>query len=170
MSYKYFNKYLGSSEEIIEIIYSVKFLLYLRLFIAFILFILPFFLMVPILSLGGKGIILFLLFIILAVVYGVSSYYKWNYNCIVLTKRKLCRCYHKGLFNRMIEEFYLNSINEIIIEYPNFIYRLFKIGDLVIVLKNNKPQHLNKCRGKYVDLNNVKNVVKVKNLILESSN
>ncbi len=152
-----FNKYLPNDEELLEIIHSLKFVLYFKLFLAIIIFLVPFFFMIPILSLGMKGIILSLLIIFLASFYIFISYNKWVYNCIILTEKKLYRFYQEGFFHRGVKEFYLDNIDEINIEYQGLISKVFKVGDLVIYLKNNK----------YVDLNDIPDIKRVKNRIWE---
>ncbi len=154
------NKYLANNEELVLIIRSVKFFLYLQFLLLVILFLVPFFLMIPILSLGVKGIILFFLIILLALYLAFIFYRRWQYNCILLTDRKLYRFYQEGLFKKRILEFYLDSIDNIDIEYQSLLARLFKIGDLIIYLVN----------GKYVDLNNVYNIQKIRNKIWERIN
>jgi hypothetical protein len=154
------NKYLSKNENILEIIYSIKAVLYFKLFLATIIFLAPFFLMFPILSLGAKGITLSLLIIFLSLFYAFKSYNKWFYNCIILTDKKLYRFYQEGVFKRGIKEFYLDNIDEIDIEYRGLVSRIFKVGDLVIYLKNNK----------YVDLDDVRDVKRIKNKIWEKIN
>ena len=155
-----FNKYLPKNEEALEIIHSLKISLYLKLFLATIIFLTPFFLMIPILSLGIKGITLSLLIISLDLFYIFKSYNKWSYNCIILTDKKLYRFHQEGVFKRGVKEFYLDNIDEINIEYNGLISKVFKVGDLVIYLKNNK----------YVDLNDIPNIKRVKNRIWEVIN
>lgn len=152
-----FNKYLPNDEEPLEIIHSIKFVLYFKLLLATIIFLAPFFLMIPILSLGMKGIILSLLIIFLASFYIFVSYNKWAYNCIILTEKKLYRFHQEGFFQKGVKEFYLDNIDEIDIEYQGLISKVFKVGDLVIYLKNNK----------YIDLNDIPDIKKVKNKIWE---
>lgn len=155
-----FNKYLANDEELVEIIYSVKIALYLKLFLAIIIFLIPFFFMIPILSLGIKGISLSLLILSLAGYLTFKSYQKWSYNCIVLTEKKLYRFYWKKLFKKGIKECYLDNIDQIEIEYRGLISKIFKVGDLVIYLKNDR----------YIDLDDVKDVKRVKNRIWELVN
>ena len=155
-----FNKYLPNDEEVLEIIHSIKALLYFKLSLATIVFLIPFFFMIPILSLGVKGITLSLLIISLDLLYTFKSYSKWNYNCIILTKKKIYRFHQEGLFKRGIKEFYLDNIDEINIEYRGLISKIFKVGDLVIYLKNNK----------YIDLDDVADIKRVKNRIWEVIN
>ena len=154
------NKYLPNNEESLEVIHSIKFFLYFKLFLATIVFLTPFFLMLPILTLGIKGIILSLLIISLSLFYAFKSYNKWIYNSIILTDKKLYRFHQEGIFKRGIKEFYLDNIDEIDIEYHGLINKFLKVGDLVIYLKNNK----------YVDLDNVADIKKVKNRIWEIIN
>lgn len=160
MSYKYFSKYLENNEEILGIVYSIKFFLYVKFFICFIIFLLPFFFMVPIMSLGVKGIFLFLLIILISFFAGLIVYIRWAYNCIIITEEKLYRCYQDWIFDREVKEFFIKNIEKIYIEYGNIFYRLFKIGDLVIVLSN----------GVELDINNIKNPKSIKNRILELKN
>ena len=155
-----FNKYLPNNEEALEIIHSIKASLYFKLSLALIIFLVPFFLMIPILSLGIKGITLSLLIIFLDLFYVFKSYNKWSYNCIILTDNKLYRFHQEGIFKRGIKEFYLDNIDEIDIEYRGLISKIFKVGDLVIYLKNNK----------YVDLDDIADVKRVKNRIWEIIN
>ena len=155
-----FNKYLQNDEELLEIIYSIRSILYFKLLFAIIIFLAPFFFMIPILNLGVKGIVLALLIIVLALFYAFKSYNKWTYNCIVLTEKKLYRFHQEGLFKKGIKEFYLDNIDEIDIEYRGLISKIFKVGDLVIYLKNNK----------YVDLDDVTDIKRVKNRIWEIIN
>ena len=152
-----FNKYLQNDEELLEIIYSIKSVLYFKFSFATIIFLIPFFFMIPILSLGVKGIVLALLIIASALFYAFKSYTKWAYNCIALTEKKLYRFYQEGLFKRGIKEFYLDNIDEIDIEYRGFISKVFRVGDLVIYLKNNK----------YIDLDDVADIKSIKNRIWE---
>lgn len=155
----HFNKYLKKNEEIVRIIYSSKFILYLKLFFSFLIFCGPFFFMFPILSLGARGIFLSLLILSLAMVLGLKSYFYWSYNCILLGNQKIYRFYYKGLLKKTVEEFNLQSINEVSIEYHNVFLRMFKVGDLIIFLKNDK----------YIDLNSVCDVKKLKNRVWEMS-
>lgn len=155
-----FNKYLPNNEEALEIIHSIKASLYFKFFFITIIFLAPFFFMIPILSLGTKGIILSLLIIFSDLFYAFKSYNKWLYNCIILTDKKLYRFHQEGLLKRGIKEFHLDNIDEIDIEYRGLISKIFKVGDLVIYLKNNK----------YVDLNDVKDVKIIKNKIWEIIN
>jgi len=155
-----FNKYLRNDEEVLEIIYSSRLFLYLKIFLALIFFLLPFFLMVPILNLGVKGVFLSLLIILVAGFYFFKSHTQWSYNCIVLTPKKVYRFYQEGFFKRGIKEFYLDNIDEIDIEYQGWINKIFKTGDLIIYLRNNK----------YIDLDNVVKVQKIKNRIWELAN
>ena len=155
-----FNKYLPNNEEALEIIHSIKASLYFKLSLATIIFLVPFFLMLPILSLGSKGIILSLLIISLSLFYAFKSYNKWSYNCIILTEQKLYRFHQEGIFKRGIKEFYLDNIDEINIEYRGLISKIFKVGDLVIYLKNDN----------YIDLDDIKGVKRIKNRIWEIIN
>jgi len=155
----HFNKYLKKNEGVVKIIYSFKFILYLKLFFCGLIFCGPFFFMFPILSLGARGISLSLLILSLAVVLGLKSYFYWSYNCILLSDKKIYRFYYQGLFKKTVAEFSLQSIAELNIEYHNLFLRIFKVGDLIIFLKNDK----------YIDLNNVCDVKKLKNKIWEIS-
>jgi Bacterial PH domain len=152
-----FNKYLPNDEEVLEIIHSVKISLYFKLSVATIIFLAPFFLMIPILSLGIKGIVLSLLIIFLDLIYILKSYNKWTYNCIILTEKKLYRFHQEGILKRGIKEFYLDNIDEINVEYRGLISKVFKVGDLVIYLKNDN----------YIDLDDVADIQRVKNRIWE---
>jgi hypothetical protein len=155
-----FNKYLPNDEEALEVIHSTKVSLYFKLFLATIIFLAPFFFMIPILSLGIRGIILSLLIIFLDLIYILKSYKKWTYNCIILTDKKLYRFHQEGIFKRGIKEFHLNNIDEIDVEYRGLISKIFKVGDLVIYLKNDR----------YVDLDDVRDVQRIKNRIWEVIN
>lgn len=154
------SKYLPNDEEVVDIIHSVKVILYLKLLVILLFFLVPFFFMIPILNLGIKGISLSLLILTTATYFAFRSYRKWFYNCIILSKRKIYRFYQEGLFQKKIREFYLDNIDEIDIEYRGFISKVFKVGDLVIYLKNNK----------YVDLDDVADIKKIKNKIWELAN
>ncbi len=154
-----FNRYLTKNEEVIQIVHSSKFILYLKLFFSFLIFCGPFFFMFPILSLGVRGISLSLLILSLAIVLAFKSHSHWSYNCILLSNRKIYRFYYQGLFKKTVEEFNLQSIDEISIEYHNIFLQMFRVGDLIIFLKNDK----------YIDLNNIYNAKKTKNKIWEMS-
>ena len=91
-----FNKYLPNNEEALEIIHSIKASLYFKFSLATIVFLVPFFLMIPILSLGVKGVTLSLLVISLDLFFAFKSYNKWSYNCIILTDKKLYRFHQEG--------------------------------------------------------------------------
>ena len=160
MSYKYFSKYLESNEEILSIVYSVRFFLYFKFFVCFFIFLIPFFFMVPIMSLGVKGIFLFLLIILISIFSGLIFYIRQNFNCIIITEEKLYRCYQDWIFDRELKEFFIENIEKIYVEYSNFFYKLFKVGDLVILLYN----------GVELSLLNVRNPQSIKNRILELKN
>jgi len=155
-----FNKYLENNEEVLNIIHSSKIFLYFKILLATIVFLIPFFFMLPVLSLGIKGVSLSLLIIFIASFGAFRAYSQWSYNCIILTKKRVYRFYQEGFFRRGIKEFYLDNIDEIDIEYRGLISKIFKTGDLVIYLKNNK----------YIDLDDVKDVKRVKNKIWEIIN
>jgi hypothetical protein len=156
MSYRYFNRYLSNNEEVLEIFHSAVFFLILQITLRFFIFLCAFFFMVPIMKLGIMGLLLFLAIVSFCIISTYVVYKKWEYDCLVVTNKKSIRCYW-GLVKNDMEEFFLDNIFKIDIEYRNFFCRVLKIGDMIIILKNKKQV--------YFEL--VFNPKNVKNFILE---
>lgn len=157
MSYKYFNRYLLNNEEVLQIFNYARIFLFLKIFSCFVVFLSAFFFMVPMMRLGIYGLILFSAIIIVSILEGLIIYKRWEYECLVITNRKIVRCYF-GFIKNDMDEFSLNSVSQIDVEYRNIFGRIFKIGDIVILLKNRK--------NVYMDF--VFNPKYIKNFILES--
>ncbi|HNV96774.1 MAG TPA: hypothetical protein PKL13_00450 [bacterium] len=157
MSYKYFSKYLSNNEELLEIFHYSVFFLAIKIIFRFILFLSAFFFMVPIMKLGIIGFVLFFVIIIFCVISTYVVYKRWEYDCLVITNKKCINCYF-GFFKNDMEEFLLDSILQIEIEYRNLFLKLFKIGDMIIKLKNKQIV--------YFDF--IYNPLNVKNFILET--
>ena len=136
MSYNYFNKYLSNKEDVIEIIYSIKLFFYLKFLFYFLLFLAPFFFMVPIMKLGLKGIVLFFVIIIFASFRILIIYFRQFFNCLILTSEKMYRSYQDWLFDREVKEFSINNIEKVSFSYENWFLKLFQVGNLKILLKN----------------------------------
>lgn len=156
MSYKYFNRYLSNNEEVLQIFHYVGAILFLKIILCFILFLSAFFFMVPIMKLGIYGLIIFFLIIIFSILECVIIYKKWEYDCLVVTNRVIIRCYWGFIKNNM-EEFSLDSIYEIKTEYNNLFAKFFKIGNIIIFLKNKEVVYMDR----------VFNPKNIKNFILE---
>lgn len=157
MSYKYFNKYLSNNEETLNIVHYSKFLLIIKIALRFFIFLSIFFFMVPIMKLGVIGFILFFAIIIFCTISTYVVYKNWEYDCLVITNKKCINCYWGFLKNNM-EEFLLDNILQIDIEYRNIFFKLLKIGNLFIKLKNKQ----------IVYFDYIFNPINVKNLILET--
>ncbi|MDD4289955.1 MAG: hypothetical protein PHH83_01615 [Patescibacteria group bacterium] len=157
MSYKYFSKYLSNNEELLNIFHYSIFFLVIKILLRFILFLGAFFFMFPIMKLGIMGFVLFFIIIFFCIISTYIVYKKWEYDCLVVTNKKCINCYFGFLKNDM-EEFLLDNILQIDIEYRNLFFKLFKIGDLLIKLKNREIVYFDFI---YKPLN-------VKNFILET--
>ncbi len=156
MSYKYFSRYLSNNEEVLEIFHYALFFLVIKIALRFFIFLCAFFFMVPIMKLGFFGLLLFLIIIIFCIISTYVVYKTWEYDCLVVTNRKSIRCYW-GFIKNDMQEFFLDNVSKIDIEYSSSLFKFLKIGDLTIKLKNKKEV--------YFDF--VVNPKKIKNFILE---
>ncbi|MCD4704574.1 hypothetical protein K8R66_00695 [bacterium] len=136
MMYKYFNKYLDNNEVILKVIYQAKFFLFLKLFFLLLVFLLDFFLMIPIFNLGRWGIVFFFLILLFCVFSAIRIYRQSLYNALVITDNYIHSFYHNGILDRVVEEFKMDNIQKIEIIYLNWFLSFLKIGDISIFLKN----------------------------------
>ena len=81
--------------------------------LAFILIVLPFFLLTPLFSRGIIGTIIFVVLLVIAVWYGLRQALLWHFNIFVVTDRRVVDIEQRGYFDRTVSEVMYPKIQDV---------------------------------------------------------
>ncbi len=97
----------------------------------FIILIIPFFLIFFLFS-SVLGIIIFFLWVTIVVAYGIYQWLTWYFDSIIITDKRIICIDQKSLFNRIVSEVSLASVQDFTYEINGFFSSAFNFGILRI--------------------------------------
>lgn len=127
-------------------------------FIAFILLVLPFFLLTPLFSRGFFGVIGFCLLLAIAFYYSLRKAFKWYYNMCVLTDRRIIDVDQRGFLERVVSEVLFTKIQDVSYRVKGFFPTIFHYGTVIVQTAGNSTN---------VELRAMKNPERIADLINE---
>jgi len=116
------------TEDVKEIIRRHWFTLAPSLFLAFVLIVAPFFLMVQLFAWGGVGILFFLLSVVTGVGIAMRTFILWDADVLIMTTLRLVDVDQRGLFTRIVSETPLTSIQDVSWIRKGVLETLFRMG------------------------------------------
>ncbi len=155
----FYSKNLRDGEQIISVIRRSWINNIFRYFLAFLLFIVPFFFMFPLLAWGIIGQIIFSLLLAVAVLYLLKLISLAYYNCLVITTQRLIDFDQKKTFERQVKETDFIDITEVSYKIKGLWQIISKSGTLAIKTKSSAETPLM--------IKNMSQPEKIQNLILE---
>lgn len=104
--------------------------------LAFLLIVMPFFLMFPLFSWGHWGLVFFIYSIAVGLLVLLKIYIVWNFNTLVITSKRVIKTQQRGFFDRRVSEMLLSRINDVSHHIRGFWGTLLRFGTLHIVAGN----------------------------------
>ncbi len=98
----YLIKILKEGEEPVRVIRRYFFSFFLKIVMAVILIVLPFFLMYPLFQWGQWGLLIFGGLVLLALIYGLRVLTVWYFNLFVITNQRVVDVDQRGFFERTV--------------------------------------------------------------------
>lgn len=123
---------LKAEEEILMITqqHPVPFVPRMVVFLA--LFVVPFFLMFPLFSLGEVGVLIFVVVLLLAVFLAARSWNAWQNTVFVVTDRRMIDIDQHGFFSRVISELFYSGVDDVTYYKKGISPTVFGYGTVLI--------------------------------------
>jgi uncharacterized membrane protein YdbT with pleckstrin-like domain len=125
---------LKVGEEIVRVVRHYVLTLWLQILGAFLLLILPFFLIFPFFRWGYWGVGIFLALIFLVIIYGIRIFIVWYYNAFVITNKRIIDIDQRGFFERIVSEVAFENIQDVSYRRSGIWQTIFRYGDVRIKL------------------------------------
>lgn len=125
---------LKAGEEVVSVVRHYALTLWLKILGAFLLLVLPFFLIFPLFKWGYWGVGLFLILILLGIVYGAKIFAVWYYNAFIITNKKIVDIDQRGFFERVVSEAAYEEIQDVSYRRKGIWQTIFRYGDVRVKL------------------------------------
>lgn len=126
-----FSRFLLAHDEEVKLVVRAHWLTeVLPLIIITLLFLLPFFLMWPLFSLGLPGATIFFVLAALAVYFAISEFRRWRKTVLILTTKRLFFIQQKKLFDQVVTELSYRNIQDISYRLKGFWSNIGNFGTL----------------------------------------
>ena len=102
------------------------------LLLAFILIVVPFFMLFPLFSMGIVGMIIFGAAIVLGLGVAIRAFVLWDADVFILTDARVVDVDQKGIFNRFVAEASIGAIQDVSWTRRGMVQTLFGIGTLSV--------------------------------------
>jgi len=123
---------IKDSEDVKEIVRRHWTTLIPPLLLAFILIVIPFFLMFPLFAWGILGVGLFLAAVLIGIVVAIRSFILWDADVLIITSLRLVDVDQRGVFTRIVSEAPLASIQDVSWKRHGMLETLFHTGTIKI--------------------------------------
>lgn len=138
----FYTKNLRDDEQIIAIIRKNWITNLPRIFVVFILFLIPFFFMFPFFNWGTLGKIVFSILLAIAVFYLLKLLTLSYFNCLIITNQRLIDFSQTTSFERLVKETGFENITEVSYKIKGVLQMISKSGNLEIKLKSSFGKEL----------------------------
>ena len=149
---------LKESEEILIVIRQTPIAFATSLFVGLTLFLLPFFLLFPLISWGKWGMVIFCILLGIAIIFALYRFIDWYFNCGIVTNMRVIDIEQKGLFARTVSEVPYYKIDDVSYHMKGVRQTMFRYGNVVVAIRGYRSS---------VTLRNVGKPAMVQELILE---
>jgi len=119
---------MKDGEDVKEIIRRHWLTLVPGLFLAFILIVVPFFLMFPLFAWGVLGASLFVIAVVIGIIVAIRAFLLWDADVLVVTSLRLVDVDQRGVFTRIVSEAPLTSIQDVSWSRKGMLETLFRVG------------------------------------------
>lgn len=127
---------LDADEKVLLVSRRYFLTLWHHVFVAFVLIVMPFFLMFPLFSWGKWGIAFFIYSIAVGILEFLKTLIMWHFNTLTITSKRVIKTKQKGFFDRRVSEMLLSRINDVSHHIKGLWGTLFRYGTLHIVAGN----------------------------------
>lgn len=127
----YFSRNLKEGEKVFKILHQHWGKLLFPILKTFLILIIPFLISSWLFS-NFLGVIIFFVWVLIGLAYGLHQILTWYFNSFVITNQRLININQKSLFRRSVSEVSLGSIEDITYEIDGFLASLFNYGILKI--------------------------------------
>lgn len=148
---------LKDGEKILLVVRQTPIAFANSLLIGMFLFILPFFLLFPLFSMGKWGVAGFIALLSIAIVFAFYRLVDWYFNCGIITDMRVIDIDQKGLLQRTISEVPYYKIDDVSYNIKGFRQTMFRYGNVVVAIKGYRSS---------VTLRNVARPAMIQELIL----
>ena len=98
------------------------------LFVAFLLIVIPFFLLFPLFSWGVLGVVLFLVSVLLGIGTAICTFILWDADVLIVTTFRIVDVDQRGVFTRMVSETPLHAIQDVSWKRHGMLETMLHIG------------------------------------------
>jgi membrane protein YdbS with pleckstrin-like domain len=123
---------IKDSEDVKEIVRRHWTTLIPPLLLAFILIVIPFFLMFPLFAWGIPGVGLFLAAVLIGIVVAIRSFILWDADVLIVTSLRLVDVDQRGIFTRIVSEAPLASIQDVSWKRHGMFETIFRTGTIKV--------------------------------------
>ncbi|MFH1610434.1 MAG: PH domain-containing protein [Patescibacteria group bacterium] len=156
----FYTKNLQENEEIIILLRKSSLAYRWKYIIDFVLFVIPFFFLVPLFDMGGLGKFIFFFLVAIALLYLLRIMILMSFNCLLVTDKRLINYGFKKFFDKKVIEIDLSDVTDISYSSKGVLQNTFNIGSLDITWQI-------KDKEKLLTTKFVKNPAKVQRIILD---
>lgn len=149
---------LKPDEKILMVVRQTPIVFANSLLIGTLLFLLPFFLLFPLVSYGKWGIAGFAALILIAIVFAGYRLIEWYFNCGIITNMRVIDVDQKGLTERIVSEVPYFKIDDVSYNIKGVKQTMFRYGNVVIAIRGYRSS---------VTLRNIASPAMIQELILE---
>lgn len=155
---EYLTKQLKDGEEVVEIVRRYAGVLVPPLVGSVLLFLLDFFLLAWWFRHDGWGVLGFVFFLVLSVVWAIRAYYVWSLNILAVTTLRIIDINQRGFFERHVAEATYEKIQDVRYTIRGFWQTLFSFGTIVVQTAGATTN---------LELSNVRHPVEIQRLIAD---
>ena len=156
----FYSKNLQENEEVIILLRKSSLAYRWKYVIDFVLFVIPFFFLVPLFDWGGFGKFVFFFLVAIALLYLLRIMILMNFNCLLVTDKRLINYGFKKFFDKKVIEIDLSDVTDISYSSKGVLQNTFNVGSLEITWQISDKEKL--LITKFV-----KNPAKVQRIILD---
>lgn len=95
-------------------------------------FVLPFFFMFPLFTLGEWGVLIFVVVLLACLFFAYRTWFSWQRTMFVVTDRRLVDIDQNGFFDRTISELFYSGIDDVSYRKKGLLATLFGYGQVLI--------------------------------------
>jgi hypothetical protein len=156
----FYTKNLQENEEVIILLRKSSLAYRWKYIIDFVLFVIPFFFLVPLFDMRMFGKTIFFVLVAIALLYLLRIMILMNFNCLLVTDKRLINYGFKKFFDKKVIEIDLSDVTDISYSSKGVLQNTFNVGSLEITWQI-------KDKEKLLTTKFIKNPAKVQRIILD---
>ena len=121
---------LHPGERVVQIVRQYRTKIIFPLILAFLIYLIAFFLLFYFISLGTFGMVLFGFLLFVGAFYAFYKFYFWYFNVLILTNKRVIDIDQKRFFERIVSDVSHHHIKDVVLKVRGLSQTFFRSGTL----------------------------------------